>query len=121
TTASDDHLQSLQHRRHLKLFTGCLTDGGLRMLQQCQQLRWLSLAVVSDDHAVCLLPQLYQIVTSTLHQLNSLNVRVSATAVSAAALTKLPSTEVMLELTDVSDDIVEDACVLAQKLQPTGG
>nr|XP_053654191.1 uncharacterized protein LOC128703530 [Cherax quadricarinatus] len=52
-----------------------------------------------------------------------LGVRVSAAAVSAAAVTSLPSTQerVELELTDVSDDIVSHACDLARELQPPGG
>nr|XP_053643284.1 uncharacterized protein LOC128696160 [Cherax quadricarinatus] len=49
-------------------------------------------------------------------------VRMSAAAVTAAALTSLPSThKVTLELTDVSDDIVSHACDLVQELQPPGG
>ncbi|XP_069949557.1 uncharacterized protein [Cherax quadricarinatus] len=121
TTTSDNQLQRLQHRNHLETFVGCLTGGGVNLLQDCHKLWQLHLAVVSDHHAGCLLPQLHHTFTSTLHQHVWLSVRVSAAAVSAAAVTSLPSTHVVLELTDVSDDIVSDACDLIQKLQPPGG
>ncbi|KAK8739463.1 hypothetical protein OTU49_003332, partial [Cherax quadricarinatus] len=122
TTTSTNQLKRLQPRSHLEKFIGCLTGGGVRLLEECHQLRHLQLAVVSDHHAGHLLPQLHHTVTSTLHQLKWLIVKVSAAAVSAAAMTSLPSTEmVMLHLTDVSDDIASHACDLAQKLQPPGG
>nr|XP_053654637.1 uncharacterized protein LOC128703820 [Cherax quadricarinatus] len=102
TTTSDNVLELLQHRSRLEVFTGGLTGRGIRLLRECHNLRYLRLAVVSDHHAGCLLPQLHHIVTSTLHQLEWLSVRVSAAAVSAAAVTSLPSTLLALEL-DVTD------------------
>nr|XP_053635395.1 uncharacterized protein LOC128690685 [Cherax quadricarinatus] len=110
------------YKSHLEWFTGCLTGEGVELLRQCHQLRWLHLAVVKDHLDGCLLQKLHATVMSTLHQLKYLTVRVSA-AVSADALTSLPSTHkaVMLELTDMSDDKVSHACTVAQELQPPEG
>ncbi|XP_069937008.1 uncharacterized protein [Cherax quadricarinatus] len=73
TTTDDNLLELLPHRSHLEVFWGCLTGGGVRLLQECHNLRDLHLAVVSDHHAGCLLPQLHHTVTSTLHQLEWLS------------------------------------------------
>ncbi|KAK8727954.1 hypothetical protein OTU49_009529, partial [Cherax quadricarinatus] len=122
TTTSDNLLQLVRPRSHLEVFKGCLTGEAVRLLQQCPKTRFLQLAVVSDHHAGCLLPQLHHTVTSTLRLLKKLVLRVSAAVVSASAVTSLPSSEdVALELTDMSDDIVSHACDLAQQLQPPGG
>ncbi|XP_069936054.1 uncharacterized protein [Cherax quadricarinatus] len=122
TTTSDNLLELLQDRRHLEDFMGCLTGGGVRLLEECNKLRDFHLAVVSDYHAGCLLPQLHHTVTSTLPQLKRLRVKMSAAVMSAAAVTSLPSARwVVLELTDVSDDIVSRACKLVQELHPQGG
>ncbi|KAK8726587.1 hypothetical protein OTU49_010327 [Cherax quadricarinatus] len=119
TITSDNLLQVLQSRNHLEVFRGYLT--GTTTLEDCTKLRRLHLAVVSDDHARCLLPQLHHTVTSALPQLEWLSVRVAA-SVSPAALMSLPSTQrVALELTGVSDTIVSHACDVAQELQPPGG
>ncbi|XP_069951159.1 uncharacterized protein [Cherax quadricarinatus] len=122
-TTSDKILQLLQSRSHLEEFWGCLTREGVKLLRECPQLTDLYLAVVSDNHARSLLPQLHQTVTSTLHQLRLLKVRVSAAAVSAAALTSLPSTLWMvdIELTDVIDAKISHACDVIQELQPPEG
>ncbi|KAK8720940.1 hypothetical protein OTU49_013012, partial [Cherax quadricarinatus] len=72
TTTSDNLLELLQDRRHLEDFMGCLTGGGVRLLEECNKLRDFHLAVVSDYHAGCLLPQLHHTVTSTLPQLKRL-------------------------------------------------
>ncbi|KAK8720407.1 hypothetical protein OTU49_013347 [Cherax quadricarinatus] len=122
TTFSDNLLQLVQSRSQLGCFTGSLTCEGFRLLQECHELWWLFLAVMTDHHAASLLPQLHHTVTSTLHQLEWLGVKVSAAAVSVAAVTSLPSTKtVMLDLTDLSDDLVSHACDLAKELQPAGG
>nr|XP_053636072.1 LOW QUALITY PROTEIN: uncharacterized protein LOC128691257 [Cherax quadricarinatus] len=79
TTTSTNQLKRLQPRSHLEKFIGCLTGGGVRLLEECHQLRHLQLAVVSDHHAGHLLPQLHHTVTSTLHQLKWLNNRETKT------------------------------------------
>ncbi|XP_069946342.1 uncharacterized protein [Cherax quadricarinatus] len=119
TTTSDSLLQLVQPRSHLLEFEGCLSAGVL--LEECPSLRRLNLAVVSDDHARCFLPQLHAAVTFKLRQLKNLGVSVPA-EVSPAALMSLPSTQwVTLKLTDVSDALVSHACNVAQELQPPEG
>ncbi|KAK8742605.1 hypothetical protein OTU49_001985, partial [Cherax quadricarinatus] len=89
TTTSDDVLQRLQPKSDLKVFRGLLTGDGVSLLPR--SLKHLHLAVVSDDHARCLLPKLHAVVNSSLPQLFYLHVRVPV-GVSPAALMPLPST-----------------------------
>ncbi|XP_069163196.1 uncharacterized protein [Procambarus clarkii] len=122
-----------RHRRversELKEFKGCLSGDGLAALPP--SLEQLSLALVDDDQARNLLPQLHAAVTSRLPRLWLLEVRVAA-RVTPAALVPLPRPQqvtpaapgtrgVWLELSDVSDAGVSRACHVASLLQPPGG
>nr|XP_053656984.1 uncharacterized protein LOC128705915 [Cherax quadricarinatus] len=118
-TTSDAILQHLQPQSNLVEFQGHLTGKGVHLLPP--SLKYLSLHVLSDDHAHSLLPQLHHAITSTLHQLVYLSVKVTG-GVSAAALTSLPSTpRVELVLVDLSDASVNDASNVIKALKPTGG
>ncbi|XP_045583761.2 uncharacterized protein [Procambarus clarkii] len=119
TTTSDHILQCLQPLSELKVFMGCLSGDYVAAL--APSLEQLYLAVVSDDQARFLLPQLHTALTSRLPQLVVLQVRVAA-EVFPAALVPLPEARrVWLDLSGVSDTCVSHACHVASKLQPPGG
>ncbi|XP_069956921.1 uncharacterized protein [Cherax quadricarinatus] len=117
TTTSDEILQHVQPQDYLISFRGHLSD----VPKLPPNLMMLYLAVVSDDHARRLLPQLHTVVPG-LHYLDDLAVRVPA-EVSPGELQPLPVTHKFVEviLSDVSDDGVSHACDVIHKLQPPGG
>nr|XP_053653132.1 uncharacterized protein LOC128702729 [Cherax quadricarinatus] len=116
TTTSDSLLQHVHSLSHLEVFAGYVTAGTVSVLPPI--LTELHLAVVSDNQALDLLPQLSASVSSTLHKLEYLGMKVSV-AVSPASLMPLPNIdEVVLELTGVNDTTLSHACDMVQKLQP---
>ncbi|KAK8726586.1 hypothetical protein OTU49_010326, partial [Cherax quadricarinatus] len=107
TTTSDSLLQLVHSLSHLEVFAGYVTAGTVSVLPPI--LTELHLAVVSDNQALDLLPQLSASVSSTLHKLEYLGMKVSV-AVSPAALMPLPNIdEVVLELTGVNDATLSHA------------
>nr|XP_053649645.1 uncharacterized protein LOC128700449 [Cherax quadricarinatus] len=118
TITSDDILQLLKPSS-LEGFRGHLSSDVLELLPST--LKSLYLVLVNDDYAQRLLPKLRVFVTSSLPHLECLGVRVPP-GVSPAVLQALPSTSrVQLYLSGVSDAGVNNACDVAQKLQPPGG
>ncbi|KAK8720277.1 hypothetical protein OTU49_013448, partial [Cherax quadricarinatus] len=113
-TTSDKILQRVQPKNYLMVFRGHLSDVTLLP----SSLMRLYLAIVSDDHARHLLPQLHSLVTQ-LEYLDDLAVRIPA-KVTPEALQPLPKTQKFVEvvLSGVSDAGVSHACDVVHKLQP---
>ncbi|XP_069936600.1 uncharacterized protein [Cherax quadricarinatus] len=116
-TTSDKILQRVQPKNYLMVFRGHLSDVTLLP----SSLMRLYLAIVSDDHARHLLPQLHSLVTQ-LEYLDDLAVRIPA-KVTPEALQPLPKTQKFVEvvLSGVSDAGVSHACDVVHKLQPPKG
>ncbi|XP_069949899.1 uncharacterized protein [Cherax quadricarinatus] len=119
TATSDNLLQLIKSLKDLQEFQGCLTDVGVEYLPG--DLKYLSLSVLSEDHARCLLPQLKQTVTSTLTELQDLRVRMPEAVPVDALMALSTMRRLALVLTGVCDASVTDASNLVLKLQPAEG
>ncbi|XP_045598178.1 uncharacterized protein [Procambarus clarkii] len=132
TTTSDDILRRVPPPSKLKEFVGVVSGDGVAALPP--SLTELHLAVVSDAHALCLLPHLHHLVTSRLPHLHLLCVRVAEgvspgvleplarpAAARVPPLPKKTGSLVDLELSGVDDAGVSRACAVASTLLPPGG
>ncbi|KAK8371721.1 hypothetical protein O3P69_018971 [Scylla paramamosain] len=114
-----DSLLRATPRSHLGVFVGHLSGAGTQLLQECQRLWYLHLAVCDQDAQEVLAA--IRDVHSSLPQLGDLSLHVPVSAVrTQACTTRLPDCpRVYLMLSGMDETLLEEAAQIAQLLQPT--
>ncbi|XP_063841226.1 uncharacterized protein LOC135089523 isoform X2 [Scylla paramamosain] len=114
-----DFLLRTTPRSNLERFMGHLSAGGIQLLQECQGLWYLSLAVCDQDAQEVLTA--IKAVHPSLPRLRYLFLHVPVRTVRAqACTTRLPDCPwVFLVLSGVDETLLEKAAQIAQLLQPT--